>query len=116
MQHVLWLEQQRLQGEPDGEAEQRRHEAEQEVDRRGADEVELGRPDRLVPYLHEEREGRCGEQRLYDVERTAHQAAGVSGERGERGRIGGGDLRGGEDTGFDVHGGLLCLRLSGGGA
>jgi hypothetical protein len=53
MKHVLRLEERCLQGEPDDERRT-------EIDRRGANEVELLGSDRLVPHLHQEREGRRG--------------------------------------------------------
>ncbi len=64
---ILRLEQQSLQQQTDGKAEQRGDKAKDEVDRRCADEMELRRADRQVEDFHEDREEHGGQQRLDQV-------------------------------------------------
>ncbi len=104
VQQVGRLEDHALQQQAKPEAEQRGHEAEREVDRHRADEVQLRRARGQVEALHEDGEEQRREQRAQDELRFAQELRRLGGDERDGGEVGGGDLGAGKDAGFDVHG------------
>ncbi len=92
VRQVLRLEDQAWASSPRPKPEQRRDEAEQQVDGHGADEVQLGRADGHVPDLHQHAEEERGQQRAQPGRGAFEQGQRVRAQQRRGGDGGIGDL------------------------
>ena len=108
MEHVLRLEKECLQEQPQHETEQRGNVPKQQIDGNGPHQMKFRRADRQVPELHQNREeygGQCGAQPVGGV---GQQRFGVDGQQAGGGHGGHHQFVLWQDADFDMHASSSC--------